>query len=162
MLLYFGRLLSLILMLPYGWVAYAAPTDWPTQHSRLALDTPQGNLHISANDYIYEAVLRLDDTDIQPLIMGQLNIPYAFNMPNYQAALISISKGNDACPVTYRWLRIDASGYSVSSEFGSCSTTINVSATAQRLTLITPNNTKPDKIDTYTFDGKTVKRQLAR
>lgn len=162
MLLYFGRLLSFVLMLLFGWSALAAPINWPTQHSRLFLDTPHGNLHITHSDYIYEAVLRLDDTDIQPQIMGQLNIPYAYNMPGYHAALISISKGNEVCPVMYRWIRLDATGYSVSSEFGSCSPNIKVSATAQRLTLQTPNTTNPDKIDTYIYDGKKLKRQLAR
>lgn len=156
---YIGRLLTALFLVFCGWTATATETDWPASPSRLALATPHGSLHITPSDYIYEAVLRLGDQDIKPRIVGLLNIPYAFEMPGFHAALVSISKGNDGCPVAYRWVRIDKSGYSVTPEFGSCSENIQVKAAGKALTVLTPSSTTPDKIDTYIYDGKDVTRR---
>lgn len=148
--------LSLVLC---GWTAAASPATSQAPPSRLELNTPLGELHVTPSDYVYESVLRFNNTDIEPRIMGMLNIPYAYNMPGFHAALVSIHKGNEACPVVYRWIRIDQSGYSVTPEFGSCSENIQVSAKGRTLTVLTPSSTNPDKMDKYTYDGKAVKRR---
>jgi hypothetical protein len=134
---------------------------WPVSPSRLNLITPYGTLHVATNDYVYESALRVNDTDVEPAIRGILNITYAFDMPKAQAALVSINRGNNGCPVTYRWIMLDEKGYTVSPEFGSCSERIKVTAKGRLFTMQTPNTQKPDKIDIYTYDGKTVKRRTA-
>lgn len=154
-----GRYLAGLSLVLYGWTAIAAPAAWQVPPSRLDLDTPHGELHVTPSDYVYESVLRLNNADIEPRIVGLLNIPYAYNMPEFHAALISIHKGNEGCPVVYRWVRIDKSGYSVTPEFGSCSENIQVSAIGRTLTVLTPSSTNPDKMDSYTYDGNAVKHR---
>lgn len=140
--------------------ALAAPeTSWPIAPKHLELPTPYGTLAVGVSEYIYEARLQLNGTQIEPPISGMLNISYAFSMPDAQAALVSISKGNDACPVSYRWVVLNAKGYKVSPEFGSCSEQIKVSANSRRLTLHTPSREAPGKLDVYVYDGKTVTRK---
>src|SRR5690606_10408661 len=80
---------------------------WPRPPSRLELPTPYGVLSISTGGYLYESRLHFNDTEVQPAIEGLLNIPYAFNLPGAQVALISISDGNEACPISYRWVVLD-------------------------------------------------------
>lgn len=159
---YLGRLLSGLTLVAGLGATATAQTDWPTPPSRLLLETPQGDLSVSASDYVYESVLQLNGDDVQPRIVGILNIPYAYNMPDFHVALVSIGKGNDGCPIAYRWIRIQKSGYSVTPEFGSCSKDIAVNIQGQLLTMTTPNSRNPDKIDSYIYDGKVVKRRLAR
>jgi len=130
--------------------------NWPAAPKLLELPTPYGTLAVSDSEYVYEAKLNLDGVQIDPPISGMLNISYAFELPDKQAALVSISKGNDACPVTYRWVVLQADGYHVSPAFGSCSEHIRVSADARKLVLQTPSRERPDTVDTYVYDGKTV------
>ena len=138
-----------------------ASDGWPVSPSRLNLATPYGTLHVATSEYVYESALQVDDADVEPTIRGILNITYAFNMPKAQAALVSINKGNNGCPVMYRWIVLDENGYKVSPEFGSCSDQIKVTATGRLFTMQTPSTQKRDKIDIYTYDGKTVKRRTA-
>lgn len=138
-----------------------ASDGWPISPSRLNLATPYGTLHIATSEYVYESALRVDDADVEPAIRGILNITYAFDMPKAQAALVSINKGNNGCPVMYRWIVLEEKGYKVSPEFGSCSDQIKVTATGRLFTMQTPSAQKRDKIDIYTYDGKTVKRRTA-
>lgn len=134
--------------------------SWPVSPSRLQLSTPYGDLQVKSSEYIYEARLQIDDTDVDPEIHGILNITYAFNMPTSQAALVSINSGNNGCPIMYRWIVLKKSGYEVSPEFGSCNEHIKVSAKGRHLTLQTPSAQAADKIDEYVYDGKTVKHRL--
>ncbi|MBP6018225.1 MAG: hypothetical protein KA735_01925 [Burkholderiaceae bacterium] len=157
--IYLGRYLAGLSLMLCGWTATASPAAWEAPPSRLDLATPHGELHVTPSDYVYESVLRLNNTDIEPRVVGLLNIPYAYNMPEFHAALVSIHKGNEGCPVVYRWVRIDKSGYSVTPEFGSCSENIQVSAKGRTLTVVTPSSTNPDKMDSYTYDGNAVKRR---
>lgn len=135
--------------------------SWPAAPKLLELATPYGTLAVSESEYVYEAKLKLDGVQIDPPISGMLNISYAFEMPDRQAALVAISKGNDSCPVIYRWVVLKADGYQVSPAFGSCSEHIRVSADARKLTLQTPSRELPDKVDTYVYDGKTVTQTSA-
>lgn len=130
--------------------------SWPAPPKLIELSTPYGTLAVGDSEYVYEARLKLDGVQVEPPITGMLSISYAFDMPDRQAALVSISKGNDACPVIYRWVILKADGYQISPEFGSCSEHIKVSADAKKLTLQTPNRESPGKVDTYVYDGKTV------
>lgn len=139
--------------------ANSVPT-WPVSPSRMILDTPYGILNIATSEYIYESRLRVDNTDVEPTIQGILNITYAFSSPKAQVALVSVNSGNNGCPVSYRWIVLEKSGYTVSPEFGSCSEHIKVSAKGRLFTLQTPSQNR-DKIDIYTFDGKTIKRRSA-
>lgn len=138
--------------------AWAIATDasWPAAPKLAELPTPYGTLAVSESDYVYEARLQVDGVQVKPAVSGMLNISYAFQLPDRQAALIAISKGNDTCPVIYRWIILKADGYDMSPEFGSCSELIKVSADTKNLTLQTPNPEFPEKLDTYVYDGTTV------
>lgn len=139
----------------------AAQAQWPQSPSRMDLPTPYGTLEIKTSEYIYESRLRLDEADISPKIEGLLNITYAFALPNAQAALVSINDGNNICPISYRWVILHSKGYSVSPAFGSCSEHIKVSVSGKKFTMQTPNSQKPDKIDVYVYDGKTIKQRIS-
>jgi len=143
--------------------AWAAPeASWPVPPKLIELPTPYGTLAVGPSDYIYESKLELDGTLLEPQISGMLNIHYAFEMPDAQAALISISRGNETCPISYRWVVLRADGYKVSPEFGSCSPQIRVSADSSQLTLQTPNAQSPDTLDVYVYDGATVKQSTSK
>ncbi len=153
------RILVGVLSVLAGHAAVAAQTQWPTSPSRTQLPTPYGNLHVANNEYVYESRLQIDDTDVDPLVRGILNITYAFSTPNSHSALVSINTGNNGCPYTYRWVVLEKSGYRVSPEFGSCSDQIKVTAKGRRLTMLTPSAHTPDKVDMYIYDGKTLKHR---
>ncbi|TAL88848.1 MAG: hypothetical protein EPN46_02305 [Candidimonas sp.] len=140
---------------------HAAETIWPEPPSRLSLPTPYGTLDIKTSGYIYESRLMLNGIDLQPKIEGLLNITYAFSVSKAKAfvALVSIGRGNNACPISYRWVTIHKGGYKVSPIFGSCSNQIKVSAQGHMFTLATPNEQKPDKTDIYVYDGKNIRRR---
>ena len=143
--------------------AVAAPeANWPALPQYFELPTPYGTLAVGESEYIYEARLKLDGVLLQPEITGMLSIHYAFSMPKAQAALVSISKGNENCPVSYRWIILKADGYTVSPEFGSCSDQIRVTADSRKLTLQTPNRRSPDVLDVYVYDGTSIKHATAR
>lgn len=139
--------------------ASAASSNWPTAPSRLALDTPYGTLQVIDNEYVYESRLRFNDADVAPVVEGLLNIPYAFSLPTSQIALVSINTGNAECPVTYRWVVLKKKGYTMSPAFGSCSDQIKVSVKGSSFVVHTPNGQKPDKIDEYAYDGKTIRKR---
>lgn len=139
---------------------YASETsEWPTAPSRLELSTPYGTLHVSASEYVYESQLMLDDDEIQPAVKGLLNIPYAFSSPDFHIALISIDTGEQACPVSYTWVKLEETGYSVTPPFGSCSEQVRVSTEGGTFSLQTPNVNEPSETDHYVYDGKTVTYQ---
>lgn len=139
--------------------ASAASSQWPAAPSRLVFDTPYGTLQVEDNDYVYESRLRFNNTDVAPTVQGLLNIPYAFSLPSSQIALVSISSGDSACPFTYRWVVLQEKGYTMSPEFGSCSEQIKVSVKGSTFLVQTPSKQKPDKIDIYAYDGKTVRKR---
>ncbi|NYT61426.1 hypothetical protein H0A66_03680 [Alcaligenaceae bacterium] len=154
-------LVSLAVLLSCQAVA-AAQAPWPVSPSRLQLPTPYGNLQVASSEYIYESRLQINNVDVDPQVSGIINITYAFNMSASQAALISINNGNNNCPISYRWVVLEKSGYKLSPEFGSCNDKIRVTATERQLTLRTPNPDAPGKIDVYVYDGKTIKRSTTR
>jgi hypothetical protein len=163
MFFFFRTLLTGIALITSGQALAAKPADpWPVSPSVMQLSTPYGNLHVVPNEYIYESHLRLNDADIEPAIKGILNITHAFSLPKAQVVLVSINNGNEVCPIRYRWVLLRADDYSVSPEFGSCSDKIKVSAKGQKLTLTTPSLQKPDKIDIYIYDGKTIQHRSAK
>lgn len=153
------KILAGVLTALVGHAALATPTLWPTSPSRTQLPTPYGNLHVANNEYVYESRLQIDNTDIDPMVQGILNITYAFSTPNSHAALVSINTGSNACPYTYRWVVLEKSGYKVSPEFGSCNDQIKVTAKGRKLTMLTPSAHTPDKVDMYVYDGKTLKHR---
>lgn len=157
-------ILGAVLLGPFTAIAVQPQTHnpWPRPPSRLELPTPYGVLSISTGGYLYESRLRFNDTEVQPTIEGLLNIPYAFNLPRAQVALISISDGNEACPVSYRWVILDNTGYRVSPPFGSCSEQIKVQASGKLLQLHTPSRLNPNDIDIHVYDGKTLKRNTIK
>jgi hypothetical protein len=146
-------------LLACGCATAAVPDNWPPLPSRLNVVTPYGTLDIKSHGYIYEARLQIDNTEIAPPIEGLLNITYAFDLPHAKAALVSINDGSDRCPISFRWVILRSAGYTVSPAFGSCSTRIKVSIKGRRLYLQTPNYQKPDKMDVYIYDGKTLKQR---
>ncbi|WP_126708018.1 hypothetical protein [Candidimonas sp. SYP-B2681] len=154
------RLLAPALLMLVSPAFGSAQPSWPISPSRLQLSTPYGDLQVKSSEYIYEARLQIDNTDVDPEIHGILNITYAFNMPTSQAALVSINSGNNGCPITYRWVVLKKTGYDISPEFGSCNEQIKVTAKGRHLTLQTPSTQAADKIDEYVYDGKTVKHRL--
>ncbi|NGM87687.1 hypothetical protein G5B35_10260 [Parapusillimonas sp. SGNA-6] len=163
MYLRFRTLLAGIALIASAQALAADPADpWPVSPSVMQLATPYGNLHVATSEYIYESRLRLNDVNIEPAIQGILNITHAFSLPKAHVVLVSINSGNNVCPIRYRWVVLRADGYDVSPEFGSCSDKIKVSAKGQKLTLKTPSLQKPDKIDVYIYDGKTIRHRSAR
>ncbi|MEO6959842.1 MAG: hypothetical protein ABI228_08205 [Burkholderiaceae bacterium] len=140
----------------------ATQADWPLAPSHLDLVTPYGDLHVKPSEYIYESKLLINNDEADPQVEGILNITYAFATSQAHAALISISDGNSRCPIAYRWVILDKKGYKMSPAFGSCSPQIKVSSTHHTLVVKTPNSEDPNKIDTYSYDGKTVKRRTQR
>ncbi len=152
----------LCLMLVAGQAGAANQEPWPVAPKLTELATPYGTLAVSESEYVYESRLKVNGTAIDPPITGLLSISYAFQLPDRQAALVAINSGNDACPVSYRWVVLKVDGYQVSPAFGSCSEHIQVSADSRRLTLRTPSRETPGEIDTYVFDGKEVRRVSGR
>ena len=151
-----------IVALMLTFTSTAAATDasqWPSSPSRLTLDTPYGDLHVSPSDYIYESRLMLDEHEIQPQVKGLLNIPYAFSSTDFHVALVSIDTGDQVCPITYKWIMLNKDGYSATPQFGSCSDSIKVSAKGHTFRLITPNEANPDDSDVYLYDGETVTKK---
>lgn len=142
--------------------ASSTQPHWPEVPSRLEFDTPYGRLQIKDNEYIYESRLYIDEADVDPVIEGLLNIPYAFSLPSAQVALVSINSGDDDCPVSYRWVVLNTKGYSISPAFGSCSEQIKVTVQERNFVVQTPNSQTPDKIDVYAYDGKTVRKRTMR
>jgi len=137
-------------------LAHAGTAEsWPAAPKLIELHTPYGTLNVSHSEYVYESRLLLDSIPVEPEIRGMLNIRQAFEMPGRQAALVSISTGSESCPISYQWVILEAGGYKVSPEFGSCSEDIRVSADARNLTLQTPGEA-PGQVDTYVYDGDTV------
>lgn len=127
--------------------------SWPAVPSLLILPSEYGTLHIALNEYVHESTLQIDSRPTQPEIRGLLNITYAFQMPDAQAALVSINRGNDACPFSYRWVLLRRGSHLISPEFGSCSEKIRVSAEGKTLNIETPNRVDAAKIDVYSYDG---------
>jgi hypothetical protein len=157
------KLLAGIALIASGQVLSADKADaWPVSPSVMQLATPYGELHVVTSEYVYESRLRLNGADIEPAIKGILNITHAFSLPKAQVALVSINNGNNVCPIRYRWVVLQADAYKVSPEFGSCSDKIKVSAKGRTLMLKTPSMQKPDKIDVYTYDGKTIQHRSAK
>lgn len=142
-----------------GPAAMAQPETWPPLPSRVDFVTPYGTLGIKSYEYVYEARLQIDHVEITPPVEGLLNITYAFNLPKAEAALVSISDGDLHCPFKYRWVVLDRKGYTISPAIGSCSEKIKVSVKGERFYLETPDPQKPDKIDTYIYDGKALTRR---
>jgi len=133
-----------------------ASGHWPAVPSRLALDTPYGNLHVSSSEYVYESRLMLDDREIEPLVTGLLNIPYAFSADDFHVALVSVDTGQKACPFHYKWVMLKSEGYTVTPRFGSCSEKIRVDTENAGFTMLTPSIEQPGKLDRYIYDGETV------
>ena len=120
---------------------------WSAAPKLNELPTPYGILAVSESEYIYEAQLLLDGDAIEP------------EMPGRQAALVSVSRGNETCPIFYQWVVLKADSYVVSPAFGSCSEDIRVSANIKTLTLETPSQDKTGAVDVYVYDGTNVKRK---
>lgn len=137
----------------------AETSEWPSAPSRLELDTPYGNLHVSPSEYVYESRLLLGKDEIQPEVKGLLNIPYAFSSTDFHVALVSIDTGEQHCPVSYAWIMLKEDGYSITTPFGSCSEKIRVSTKGSSFALQTPNADDSSKIDLYIYDGETVSYQ---
>ena len=138
----------------------ASTAEWPASPSRLVLPSPYGTLQVKTTDYIYESHLLLDGKEVQPHMVGLLNIPYAFTLPGKLSALISVNSGSSVCPVQYRWVTLYKGGYHVSRPFGSCSSQIKVSAIGRRFELATPSKAAPNKIDIYVYDGRNIKQRV--
>lgn len=128
-------------------------TVWPPVPSILHLPSEYGTLHIDINEYVHESTLRINNQSTNPEIQGLLNITYVFQMPDAQAALISINKGNDTCSFSYRWVILHRDSQQISPEFGSCSDKIRVSTSGKALIVETPNQVDEAKIDVYSYDG---------
>ncbi|CAM5412238.1 putative protein OS=Eoetvoesiella caeni OX=645616 GN=DFR37_103448 PE=4 SV=1 [Eoetvoesiella caeni] len=157
--LLFALFSLLSMVMGSGSSVMAQSQTWPPLPSRLDFATPYGKLGIKSYEYVYESRLQIDDVEIRPPIEGLLNITYAFDLPDAEAALVSVSDGDLQCPFKYRWVVLHRKGYSVSPPIGACSEKIKVSVKGRRFFLETPNNQKADKIDTYIYDGKALTRR---
>ncbi|MDN5842147.1 MAG: hypothetical protein L0H54_01700 [Alcaligenaceae bacterium] len=139
--------------------AAADSAPWPAVPSRTVLQTPYGTLSVLSNEYIYESRLTFEGKLVEPRISGIINITYVYKIADSQAVLIAVSTGSKTCEITYYWIRIDSKGYQVSEPFGSCSSEIRVDTEGAQLVLSTPSIDGADKIDTWVYDGHTVRRR---
>lgn len=153
------RSLFVSFLLMCGAASATAENNWHAASRLIELPTPYGTLAVGDSEYIYEARLQLDGIEVKPSVSGLLSIDYAFSMPDSQVALVAIAQGNDACPVSYRWVILKADGYRVSPEFGSCSEQIRVNANTRQLTVQTPSLESPGNLDIYVYDGESVKKR---
>jgi hypothetical protein len=111
---YLRPLIAVALAAIVGCAHASSPVTWPVSPSRMELSTPYGRLHVSASEYVYESRLLIDNDEVKPTIRGILNITYAFRRADELVALISINNGNNLCPIVYRWVILDKSGYTLS------------------------------------------------
>jgi len=132
---------------------------WPIPPSRTVLASPYGTLSVRDSAYVYESTLMLDGAEVDPLVKGLITISYAYRMKNRSIALISVDTGDTSCPIRYHWIALRKSDYRMTEAFGSCSPKIRVAAHGHTLVLETPNADDPDKIDRWSYDGRSVKRR---
>lgn len=152
-------LLSAFCILSLSQPAVGTSAPWPDTPSRTALQTPYGMLEVHNSDYVYESYLLLDGKRVQPDIRGIINITYAYRMDDARVVLIAVDIGNSACAISYHWMTIRKNGYRVTAPFGSCSEDIRVANRGSQFTLSTPNPDKAGVIDTWVYDGRTVRRR---
>lgn len=140
-------------------LASAENSAWEAPPSALVFETPHGTLQVRTREYVYESRLYLNDTPVQPSINGLINITYAYQIDDTHAALIAVNDGNGECPVHYYWITLNKKGYELSPKLGSCSPHIRVSVQGTSLILATPNPQQANKVDVYTYDGKTIRKR---
>lgn len=153
------RILSCAGLLATTAVAAPALADWQQPPSSTIFETPYGTLSVQASEYIYESKLYLGEAPVRPAIQGLLDITYAYEVADAHAALVAVSDGNAQCPIHYRWVVLNRSGYHISPPVGSCSKLIKVSAEGMLLTLTTPNAQDAGKVDIYGYDGKRIRKR---
>lgn len=140
--------------------AQAEPEDpWPLAPALKALETPYGTLSVRDSSYVYESVLALDGQEIEPPIQGLISISYAYKVGPRSVVLISVDSGDPECAVRYHWIALSKSGYQVTEAFGSCSPKIRVEVQGQTLVLETPDADAPDRIDRWSYNGRSVKKR---
>lgn len=139
--------------------ALGMTAPWPNTPSRTALQTPYGTLEVRSSDYVYESHLLFDGKRVQPDIHGIINITYAYRVDKARVVLIAVDTGSITCPITYHWMTIRKDGYRLTEPFGSCSEDIRVATRGKQFVLSTPNLNKAGAIDTWIFDGRTVRRR---
>lgn len=139
--------------------AIGTTAPWPATPSRTTLQTPYGVLEVRSSDYVYESHLLFDGKKVQPEISGIVNITYAYQVGKTRVALIAVDTGSSTCAVTYHWMTIRKAGYRITKPFGSCSEDIRVTTQGKQFVLSTPNLNKVGAIDTWVFDGRTVRRR---
>lgn len=152
-------LLSAFCILCLSQPAVGTTAPWPNTPSRTVLDTPYGTLEVRSSDYVYESHLLLDGKPLQPDIRGIINITYAYRVNQTRVVLIAVNTGSSTCAVTYRWVTIRKDGYKVTEPFGSCSEDIRVATHGNQFMLSTPNQEKAGTVDTWIYDGHTVRRR---
>lgn len=152
-------LLSAFCILCLSQPAIGISAPWPTTPSRTTLQTPYGTLEVRSSDYVYESHLLFDGKRVQPDIHGIVNITYAYQVGKDRVVLIAVDTGSSTCAVAYHWMTIHKGGYRITEPFGSCSEDIRVATRGQQFVLSTPNLDKAGAIDTWVFDGRTVRRR---
>lgn len=139
--------------------AIGTTVDWPPTPSRTALLTPYGMLEVRSSDYVYESRLLFNGQMVEPHIHGVINITYAYRVDKARVILIAVDSGNTTCPMSYHWITINKGGYQLTEPFGSCSKDIRITTRGKRFVLSTPNPNDAGAIDTWVFDGRTVRRR---
>lgn len=152
-------LLSAFCILCLSGPAVGTTAPWPATPSRTALQTPYGTLEVHGSDYVYESHLLFNGKRVQPDIHGIINITYAYRVNDTRVVLIAVDTGSTTCSVTYHWMTIHKTGYTITESFGSCSGDIRVAARGGQFVLSTPSRDKEGVIDTWIYDGQTVRRR---
>ncbi|MBV6271475.1 hypothetical protein KVP09_00885 [Alcaligenaceae bacterium CGII-47] len=134
-------------------------TPWPATPSHTSLQTPYGVLEVHGSDYVYESYLLFNGKRLEPDIQGIINITYAYQVGKARVILIAVDTGDSTCAISYRWMTIRQDGYRLTAPFGSCSASIRVTIHGKQFVLNTPNPDKVNAIDTWIFDGRTVRRR---
>lgn len=152
-------LLSAFCILCLSQSAIGTTAPWPTTPLRTVLHTPYGTLEVDNSDYIYESHLLFNGERVRPDIRGLINITYAYRVDQTRVVLIAVDTGSTACIVSYHWMTITKDGYHLTEPFGSCSEEIRIATRGKQFVLSTPNMNKAGVIDTWIFDGRTVRRR---
>lgn len=133
--------------------------DWPSPPSRENLVTDHGTITVSPSSYVYGSTLQIDGAEASPIVRGLIRISYAYHLARSDVALISIDTGDAHCAVHYRWIALSKSGYKLTEPFGSCSPLIRIQTRGSQLLLQTPSADQDGEVDTWVYNGKTIKRR---
>ena len=118
-------------------------------------DSPSGEVRITGEHHA--RVVRVGDESIS------LDSGYAYASLREKVGnliLVSVSYGGNACPAEFRWLDTTPGKVALTDSFGTCSDLVEISYTAEVVTVTMPSmNTSVGRV-AYDFDGTTITERM--